>query len=65
MVEPRDVRDDSRIVDLGPERREEDRRASADERARALPGPLAGKRVRKDGRLIDTSLAPRGTPKTS
>ena len=48
VVEPGDVRDDSRIVHLCPERREEDRRASADERAGAFPDPLARQHVRED-----------------
>ena len=49
VVEPRDVGDDPRIVDLRPERRDEHRRPPAHHRPGAPPHPLAGQRVREHG----------------
>src|SRR5207245_8714173 len=49
MVEPRNVRDDPRIVDLGTESRQENRRAPTDDRAGSHPHPFTGQRVREGG----------------
>jgi hypothetical protein len=49
MVEPRNVRDDPRIVDLGAERGHQNGRAPTDDRAGSQPHAFAGQRVREDG----------------
>ena len=48
VIEPRDVRDDARIVELGTKRRHEHRRLPGDERTCALPHRLTGQRMRED-----------------
>src|SRR5581483_2740407 len=59
VIEPRDVRDDARIVDLGAERGHEHGWATVDGRTDGPPDPLAPQRVREDRR---DPLRPRRSP---